>query len=133
MTYEDFKNVLETHKTKIFLALSFVLIFMAGYGTGRYQKNQNPKRYGPSNYTKNQTTTQNTKVEEEGGGVKGVSTSTTTSTVQAADCFIKGNISTGGKKIYHMPGGASYKIVKPEMCFKTEDEAKNAGFIKSGR
>ncbi len=133
MTYEDFKNVLETHKTKIFLALSFVLIFMAGYGTGRYQKNQNPKRYVPSNYTKNQTTTQNTKAEEEGEGVKGVSTGTPASTVQTADCFIKGNISTGGKKIYHMPGGASYKIVKPEMCFKTEDEAKNAGFIKSGR
>ena len=50
-----------------------------------------------------------------------------------AECKIKGNISSGGKKIYHIKGGASYKAVKPEMCFNTEEEAKAGGFVKSLR
>jgi micrococcal nuclease len=48
-------------------------------------------------------------------------------------CVIKGNISSGGKKIYHVPGGASYKVVKPEQCFNTEAEAAAAGYVKASR
>ncbi len=45
---------------------------------------------------------------------------------------IKGNIGSSGK-IYHLPGGASYKQTIPELCFDTEAEAQAAGFRKSLR
>lgn len=45
---------------------------------------------------------------------------------------IKGNIGSSGK-IYHLPGGASYKQTIPELCFETEAEAQAAGFRKSKR
>lgn len=45
--------------------------------------------------------------------------------------LIKGNINSKGEKIYHMPEGAYYKNVKAERMFKTEEEAKDAGFRKS--
>ncbi|MCT4605668.1 MAG: MBL fold metallo-hydrolase [Marinisporobacter sp.] len=47
--------------------------------------------------------------------------------------LIKGNINSKGEKIYHMPDGAYYKNVKAEVLFKTEKEAKEAGFRKSKR
>ena len=34
----------------------------------------------------------------------------------------------GTSKIYHVPGGAFYNKVTPEQCFKTEAEAKAAGW-----
>lgn len=51
---------------------------------------------------------------------------------------IKGNISSSGEKIYHMPGGAYYDQVKideaaGEMWFRTEEEAVAAGWRKSSR
>lgn len=51
-------------------------------------------------------------------------------------CFIKGNISTSGEKIYHIPGGEYYdKTVidesKGERWFCTEEEAVNAGWRRS--
>lgn len=47
--------------------------------------------------------------------------------------LIKGNINSKGEKIYHMPGGASYDATKPEVWFKTEQEAIDAGFRKAKR
>lgn len=47
--------------------------------------------------------------------------------------LIKGNINAKGEKIYHMPGGAFYEQTKPEVWFKTEREAIEAGFRKSKR
>lgn len=46
---------------------------------------------------------------------------------------IKGNIKPNGEKIYHVPGGKMYKVVKAEVIFKTEEEAQKAGFKKSKR
>ena len=46
---------------------------------------------------------------------------------------IKGNINSKGEKIYHVPGGASYDVTKPEMMFCTEEEAVAAGFRKALR
>lgn len=51
---------------------------------------------------------------------------------------IKGNISSEGEKIYHMPGGASYNRTKidpskGERYFHTEAEAQAAGFRRSQR
>ena len=45
--------------------------------------------------------------------------------------LIKGNINSKGEKIYHMPGGTYYDRTIPEVWFKTESEAKAAGFRKS--
>ena len=55
---------------------------------------------------------------------------------QLADCPIKGNISSSGEKIYHMPGQKYYdKTVidelKGECWFCTEEEAISAGWRKS--
>lgn len=55
---------------------------------------------------------------------------------QAGNCQIKGNISSSGEKIYHMPGQRYYdKTVidetKGERWFCTEGEAQQAGWRKS--
>lgn len=41
---------------------------------------------------------------------------------------IKGNHSSSGDFIYHLPGGQAYDRTRPEVCFATEDEARTAGF-----
>jgi len=51
----------------------------------------------------------------------------------STDCNIKGNISSSGKRIYHVPGGRWYgktKIneAKGERWFCSEDEARAAGW-----
>ncbi len=48
-------------------------------------------------------------------------------------CPIKAKDPKKGKKIYHVPGGLSYKRIKADKCFKTEDEAIAAGFTKAAR
>ena len=52
------------------------------------------------------------------------------------ECVIKGNISTNGEKIYHVPGQKYYNQTvidddKGEMWFCSEEEAVNAGWRKS--
>ena len=54
----------------------------------------------------------------------------------AEGCLIKGNISSRGEKIYHLPSGQHYhetKIskFKGEKWFCSEHEAKTAGWRKS--
>ena len=51
-------------------------------------------------------------------------------TTPQKDCLIKGNSSS---KIYHIPGGAFYERMKSPTCFLTEEEAKKAGYRRSGR
>jgi|GEM_PF-2327591 len=51
-------------------------------------------------------------------------------------CLIKGNISSKGEKIYHVPGGRYYEqtVITPEKgerWFCTEDEAQAAGWRRS--
>ena len=53
-------------------------------------------------------------------------------------CVIKGNISSSGEKIYHLPGGQYYNRTKisqnkGEKWFCSEKEAKSAGWRKSKR
>ncbi len=48
------------------------------------------------------------------------------------NALIKGNINAKGEKIYHMPGGNHYEKTVAEEYFKTEQEALNEGFKKSG-
>lgn len=54
----------------------------------------------------------------------------------ASDCLIKGNISSSGDKIYHVPGQRYYEKTKieenkGERWFCSESEAQNAGWRKS--
>lgn len=46
---------------------------------------------------------------------------------------IKGNITSTGEKIYHVPSGRLYKAAKAEEMFYTELEAQKAGYRKSKR
>lgn len=52
---------------------------------------------------------------------------------QQGQGLIKGNISHSGAKIYHMPGQVNYEKTKPEVWFKTEQEAQDAGFRRAER
>ncbi|WP_159462020.1 thermonuclease family protein [Salirhabdus sp. Marseille-P4669] len=49
------------------------------------------------------------------------------------DCngYIKGNDSSSGDFIYHVPEGSYYNRTKAEMCFKTETAAEEAGYRKA--
>ena len=52
------------------------------------------------------------------------------------DCQIKGNVSSKGEKIYHMPGGRYFAGVKiepekGEAFYCSESDAQAAGFRKS--
>ncbi|MBM7650124.1 micrococcal nuclease [Bacillus ectoiniformans] len=49
------------------------------------------------------------------------------------DCQIKGNISSSGDKIYHIPGNQSYEVTKPEEIFCTKAEAEKAGYRAAKR
>jgi hypothetical protein len=56
---------------------------------------------------------------------------------QGKDCPveypIKGNFSSSGEKIYHVPGGQFYNRTNPERCFATAADARAAGFRASQR
>ena len=139
MTYEEIKIWCKDkdNQKKMVLGVCFVLVFIVGFGAGRFDKPIQAATYKTqTNYTTNQDKKPSPFVSKEGdmtaaattGKVAGAATSTPSSS-----CVIKGNISSKGKKIYHVAGGAFYKIVKPEQCFNTEAEALAAGFIKSSR
>lgn len=69
----------------------------------------------------------------KGSAVKSTSSSGTAGT--QGSCKIKGNISSSGEKIYHVPGQRMYsrtKISEPgERWFCSESAAKKAGWRKS--
>lgn len=47
--------------------------------------------------------------------------------------MIKGNHSSSGELIYHVPGGQFYEKTNPEEMFCTEEQAVAAGYRKSKR
>ncbi len=136
ISYQKIKDWLEKkeNKQQLVVAVCFVLIFFVGFGTGRFEREFRRERIKiQNNYTTNlekKPITQEAQIPakavEQGTAVFASSTLTT-------NCIVKGNISSAGKKIYHITGGAFYKTVRPEQCFNTEGEAVAAGFIKSQR
>lgn len=125
LSYEEIKTWLEDkeNKQKLVYGVCFVLVFLIGFGAGKFD-NQISKNQ--SNYTIKPAVLQTTaKTVGEKPIVAGTST--------PGSCLIKGNINSKGQKIYHVLGGAFYKIVKPEQCFASEADAQAAGFVKSGR
>lgn len=72
--------------------------------------------------------------------IKGTTTSQSTpqpsKTIDTDACTIKGNVSSSGEKIYHLPGQRYYEKTqidesKGEKWFCSEEEALNAGWRKS--
>lgn len=62
--------------------------------------------------------------------------STPKPTPVSTSCKIKGNISSSGERIYHLPGQRFYNVTKidtskGERWFCTETQARNAGWRKS--
>lgn len=43
--------------------------------------------------------------------------------ILGSDCSVKGNVSSSGELIYHVPGGFYYDATDPEECFATETDA----------
>lgn len=131
--YERFKKWLELNRPKLVTAVCFLLVFILGFGTGRYDKenfskralyNQNQNNYNIKSLEKpKNTVTEGEKVESKVQGA----------VVDKTFCVVKGNISSQGKKTYHVKGGSFYDRTNPEQCFNTEAEALAAGFIKSSR
>jgi hypothetical protein len=50
-----------------------------------------------------------------------------------SDAPIKGNESSSGELIYHVPGGQFYNATNPEECLASEADAQEAGYRKSKR
>lgn len=130
LSYVEIKEKIRENKQQIITAICFVLVFIVGFGTGRYERelrrSLNPiqKNY---NTTTAKTPLKTTDLVQAKETVQG------TSTTASSACVVKGNISTAGKKIFHVKGGAFYDRVKPEQCFGSEAEAISSGYIKSSR
>ncbi len=131
LTYEQLKSWVreKENKTKLIIAASFVVVFFVGFGTGSYEKGMRRDAYKKqNNYTTAEAKKPAADVAAQQGIVAGAATGTAVS-----DCLIKGNIASGGKKIYHIKGGAFYERTNAEQCFNTEKEAVAAGYIKSSK
>lgn len=133
MNYENLKKIWEEeYKEKALLLGCFILVFLVGFGTGRY--NASNSRHNPSQANYNtKSLSQPTSLQKTETLTNQTSVKTILSATSTKDCIVKGNISSTGKKIYHILGGAFYKTVKPEQCFKNEAEALAEGFVKSSR
>ncbi len=135
-SYEQIVSWIKENKQHLVLAVCFVLIFLAGFGSGRYEKEWRRDRFkSQANYNTKSAAVTKTSEAAVGAAVLGEQQVTQPAAASStpANCAIKGNISSTKKKIYHIPGGAFYKIVKPEQCFATESEAAAAGYVKSSR
>ena len=63
-------------------------------------------------------------------------TGTTAASAQSGSCNIKGNVSTQGERIYHMPGDRYYEETRisashGERWFCSEEEARAAGWRRA--
>ncbi|PLS15998.1 nuclease [Bacillus sp. M6-12] len=70
---------------------------------------------------------------QDGNGSSGKTSSSAGTSPKTDSCNIKGNISSSGEKIYHVPGGQHYEITKAEEMFCTKEEAEAAGYRASMR
>jgi hypothetical protein len=136
MNYQTIKKWCKEEKDKIVIGMCFVLIFIVGFGSGKYVQNGVSSAQSQNNYTTNSNKKPffqpNTATGGETAAKPAVSPPQVLGATTTLPCIIKGNISSN-KKIYHVKGGAFYDRTKAEMCFNTEDEAQGAGFVKSSR
>lgn len=126
-SYEGIKKFIVNKRPQLIYGVCFVLVFIVGYGTGKasYEKVSDTKKTTEqTNYSKNVVGEPET---------NGLPPADTTTQALPEKCEIKGNIGSGGKKIYHKPGGAFYEKTKAENCFSTPAEAEEAGFRPASR
>ncbi|HVY67599.1 MAG TPA: hypothetical protein VHA30_01735 [Patescibacteria group bacterium] len=141
LSYKEIKIKIQENKPKIILGICFILVFLIGFGSGKYEKQiQRQTAKSQNNYSTKKAVSPSPAVERDKAAAAApavepaaVATSTPAVAGAAATCLIKGNISSSGRKLYHVVGGAFYNTVKPEQCFNTEAEALAAGFTKSSR
>lgn len=136
ITYQEIKDWLKErdNKQKIIIGACFALVFIVGFGTGRFDRENskaNAKQQVHYNTTFQSKPPKNAAAAAPAAG-EGQVAGTATGT-PATGCVVKGNIGSTGKKTYHVAGGAFYATVKPEQCFATEAQAVAAGFVKSKR
>lgn len=137
MNYQQLKSWIgdKGNQKILVIVFGFILVFFVGLGIGSYVKPTKQKNI--KSYINNTTNAVN-KLEDL-GEVKVIDKPpeqgavTSVKPTESAECIVKGNIGSGGTKIYHIKGGSFYIRVKPEMCFKTSKEAEEAGFTKSSR
>lgn len=122
-------SFIKNNQQRIAFAIGYLLVALLFFALGRYTavRTEEPQSHAEPPQVSGQVNN-----SPNAAGTQRVAT--TTDPVLPSDCQgqIKGNISSSGK-IYHVPGGAFYKRVNPEVCFKTEAEARAAGFRKSQR
>lgn len=118
------------NKRRFTFLLCGVVVFLVGYGTGRFSLlplyENVPQSGGKSfNYTTSKTTSPN------GNSNKQSFQSTAKPETKSGDpsCPVKGNMVSANEKKYYLAGDRGYAQVKPEQCFVTEEEAKKAGFV----
>ncbi|MDQ3018931.1 MAG: hypothetical protein M3Q64_03610 [bacterium] len=130
MNYEKFKIIFDGTKPGIIVFGCLVISFITGYfiGTGDREPSIPTKRQ--LNYN---TTTDKPQGNKNSNATPKPIMNKNTSTTQDGSCTIKGNVASGGKKTYHVPGGSFYDRTTAELCFQTENEAVAAGFVKSSR
>jgi len=136
VSYQEIKDWLDKkeNKQQLVVAVCFVLVFIVGFGSGRYERGLRREKIKPqNNYTTNVTEKPVIKETQTAVNTTEQGTVKSANTTQEINCVVKGNISSSSKKIYHVSGGAFYKTVKPEQCFNTEAEAVTAGYVKSQR
>lgn len=141
MDYQTIKNWFaeKENKRKCVYGVCFALVFLIGFGAGSFDKELQKakvKLKSPVNYTTKPSQNQATVVTPVGAPGEGnvaAAAPEVKGDITDANCPIKGNINTKGNKIYHIQGGAFYKITKPEQCFQIEAAASAAGFVKSSR
>jgi len=123
-------DFLKNNQKNIALACGYVLVAALFFGLGKFSTSTT--FYHPVSIE--EPALDLTQINNNLKTAAGQSPGAVAGAAQASDCEgkIKGNISSSGK-IYHVPGGASYKTVQPEMCFETEKQAQDAGFRKAKR
>ncbi len=126
---DNLGSLIAAHKPKLVMFGCLVIAFATGFALGNYESlgSQTTKRQ--LNYTTKQTSEPKPSITPKPTS-KANNIQPATSNPQ---CKIKGNIASGGKKTYHIPGGAFYDRTNAEVCFNTEVEAEAAGFSKSSR
>lgn len=129
ISYQEIKTWVEEkeNKQKLVYGLCFVLVFIIGFGAGRFDKDVRRSAIKTqTNYTTKPVFQQTATAAGGGGEAKAVVAGTST----PANCLVKGNPSS---RIYHVQGGAFYKTLKSPQCFASEALAQAAGYRKSAR
>ncbi len=126
------KNFLKTYQLRIILLVGCLLIASTAFVAGLLfaEKSSPPeiKVEEVFSYTNNTSiltpaqSQKNTQTDQKLGS-------------NTNDCLgkIKGNINSKGEHVYHIPTGAFYDRTIAEVCFDTEQEARDAGFRKSSK